>query len=83
MNDIFKPVGQPNTTTRAYLLKLNHPFQITNHGQKSIFYKAPITWNNLSNFQKITENLTLINTNLKYVLFHRISNETNDINSYF
>ena len=23
MNDVFKPVGQPNTTTRASLLKLN------------------------------------------------------------
>ena len=46
MNDIFKPAGQPNTTTRAYLLKLNQPFQKTNHGQKSISYKAPITWNN-------------------------------------
>ena len=83
MNDIFKPAGQPNTTTRAYLLKLNQPFQKTNHGQKSISHKAPITWNNLPNFQKLTENLTLINTNLKYVPFHRISNETNNINSYF
>ena len=83
MNNIFKPAGQPNTTTRASLLKLNQPFQKTNHDQKSISYKASITWNNLPNPQKITENLTLINTNLKYVLFHRISNKTNNINSCF
>ena len=83
MNNIFKPAGQPNTTTRVSLLKLNQPFQKTNHGQKSISYKAMITWNNLPNSQKITGNLTLINTNLKYVLFHRISNKTNNINSCF
>ena len=36
MNDIFKPAGQPNTTTRGSLLKLNQPLQRTNNGQKNI-----------------------------------------------
>ena len=55
MNDVFKPAGQPNTTTRASLLKLNQPFQTTNHGQNNIFYIAPIIWNNLPNSLKTTE----------------------------
>ena len=36
MNDVFKPVGQPNTTTRASLLKLNQPLRRANHGQNNI-----------------------------------------------
>ena len=32
MNDVFKPAGQPNTTIRASLLKLNQPLRRTNHG---------------------------------------------------
>ena len=55
MNDVFQPAGQPNTTTRASLLKLNQPFQTTNHGQNNIFYIAPIIWNNLPNSLKTTE----------------------------
>ena len=42
MNDVLKSAGQPNTTTRASLLKLNQPLQRTNHGQKNISYIAPI-----------------------------------------
>ena len=34
MNHVFKPAGQPNTTTRASLLKSNQPLRRTNHGQK-------------------------------------------------
>ena len=37
MNDVFKPAGEPDTTTRTSLLKLNQPLQKTNHGKKSIF----------------------------------------------
>ena len=36
--DVFKPAGQPNTTTKASLLKLNQPLRRTNHGQKNISY---------------------------------------------
>ena len=42
MNDVLKSAGQPSTTTRASLLKLNQPLQRTNHGQKNISYIAPI-----------------------------------------
>ena len=57
MNDVFKPAGQPNTTTRASLLKLNHPLRKTNHGQNNISYIVPIIWNNLPNSLKTTGNL--------------------------
>ena len=57
MNDVFKPTGQPNTTTRTSLLKLNQPLRRTNHGQNNISYIAPIIWNNLPNSLKATDNL--------------------------
>ena len=57
MHDVFKPAGQPNTTTRASLLKLNQPLQRTNHGQNNISYVGPIIWNNLPNSLKTTGNL--------------------------
>ena len=66
MNDVFKPVGQPNTTTRASLLKLNQPLRRTNHGQNNISYIAPIIWNNLPK-QQIT--LTLTNIELRSIFF--------------
>ena len=34
MDDVFKPAGQPNTTTTASLLKLNQPLRKTYHSQK-------------------------------------------------
>ena len=46
MNDVFQPAGQPNTTTRASLLKLNQPLRITNHSQNNNSYIAPNIWNN-------------------------------------
>ena len=46
MNDVFKPSGQSNTTTRASLLKLNQPLRRPNHGQNDISYIVPIIWNN-------------------------------------
>ena len=57
MNDVYNPAGQPNTTTRASLLKLNQPLRGTNHGQKNISYIVPIIWNNLPNTLKTTDNL--------------------------
>ena len=36
MNNVFKPAGQPNTTTRASLLKLKENLLRTNHGQNNI-----------------------------------------------
>ena len=50
MSDAFKSAGQPNTTTRAYLLKLSQPLQRTNHSQNNISYTAPSIWNNLPNY---------------------------------
>ena len=57
MNDVFKPVGQPNTTTRASLLKLNQALRRANHGQNNISYIGPIIWINLTNSLKTTNNL--------------------------
>ena len=47
MSDVFKAAGQPTTTTRATLPKLNQPLRKTNQGQEIISYIAPIVWNNL------------------------------------
>ena len=55
--NVFKPAGQPNTTTRASLLKLNQPLRRTNHGQNNISYIALIIWNNLPNSLKTTDSL--------------------------
>ena len=65
MNHVFKLAGQPNSTTRASLQKLNQPLQKTNHGQKSISYIAPIIWNNLPNSLKTTENLNIYKYRIK------------------
>ena len=83
MNDVFKPVGQPNTTTRASLLKLNQALRRTNHGQNNISYIGPIIWNNLPNSLKTTGNLNTYKHRVKEHFFHRIRNEANNIYSYF
>ena len=61
MNDVFKPAGQPNTTTSASLLKLNQTLRRTNHGQNNISYVL----NNLPNSLRATDNLNL-NLNLYF-----------------
>ena len=82
MNDVYKPAGQPNTTTRAPLLKLNQPLRRTNHGQNNISYIAPIIFNNLLN--ATTDNLSTYNKHrVKEHFFHRIRNEASNIYSYF
>ena len=83
MNDVFKPTGQPNTTTRASLLKLNQPLRRTNHGQNNISYIAPIIWNNLPNSLKTTDKLNTYKHRVKEHFFRRIRNEVNNIYSYF
>ena len=83
MNDVFKPAGQPNTITRASLLKLNQPLRRTNHGQNNISYVGPIIWNNLPNSLKTTGNLNTYKHRVKEHFFHRIRNEANNIYSYF
>ena len=74
MIDVFKPAGQPNTTTRASLLKLRQPLRRTNHGQNNISYIAPIIWNNLPNSLKTTNNLNTYKHRVKDHLLHRIRN---------
>ena len=69
MNDVFKPAGQPNTNTRASLLKLNQPLRRTNHGQNNIFYIALIIWNNLTNSLKTTDNLNAYKHRVKAHFF--------------
>ena len=81
--NVFKPVDQPNTTTRASLLKLNQPLRKTNYGQKSISYIGPVILNNLPNSLKTTEHLNTYKHRVKEHFFHRIKNEANNIYSYF
>ena len=83
MSDVFKPAGQPNTTTRASLLKLSQPLQRTNRHQNYISYIASIVWNNLLNSLKETDNLNTYKHRVKEHVFHRIGNEANNIYSYF
>ena len=78
-NDVFKPAGQTSATTRESLLKLNQPTRRTNHGQKNIFYTAPIIWNNLPNSLKTTNNLNTNKHRVKEHFFLRIMNEKNNI----
>ena len=83
LSDVFKPAGQPNTTTRASLLKLRQPLRRTNHDQNNISYIAPIIWKNLPNSLKTTGNLNAYKHGVKEHFFHRIRNEMNNIYSYF
>ena len=70
MNDVFKPAGEPNTTTTAFLLNLNQPLGRTNHGQKNIFYIAPNIWKNVPNSRKTTDNLNTYKHRFKEHFFH-------------
>ena len=83
MSDVFKSAGQPNTITRASLLKLSQPFRRTNHCQNNISYITPIVWNNLPNSLKTTGNLNTYKHRVKGHFFHRIRNEANNRYSYF
>ena len=78
MGDVFKPAGQPNTTTRASLLKLIQPLRRTNPGEINISYIAPIIWNNLPNSLKTTDNLNSYKHRVKEPFFHRLRNEANN-----
>ena len=83
MKDVFKPVGQLNTTPRASLLKLNQPLRKTNHGQKNISYIASIIWNNLPNSLNATDSLNAYKHRAKENFFHRTKNEANNVYRYF
>ena len=83
MNDVFKLAGQPNTTTKASLVKLNQTLRRTNHGQNNTSCIAPIIWNNLPNFLKTTDNLNTYKHRVKEHFCHQIRNEANNIYSYF
>ena len=70
MKDVFKPADQPNTTTRASLLKLNQLLQRPNHGQNNISCLTPIIWNNLPNSSgKQPIILTLKSSELRSIFF--------------
>ena len=83
LNDVFKPAGQPNATTRVSLLKLNQPLRRTNHGQNNISYIALIIWNNLPNSLKTTDNLNTYKHRVTEHFFHRIRNEASNVYKYF
>ena len=83
INDVLKQTGQPNTTTRASLPKLNQPLRRTNHCQNNVSHIVPITWNNLANFQKTIDNLNTYKHKVKEHFFHRIRNQASNICSYF
>ena len=82
MNDVYKPAGKPSTTTAASL-KLNQPMRQNNHGQQSMFYTAPIILNYLLNSPKTRENLINYKDRVNQHFFDRISNEANNIYSYY
>ena len=67
MND---HTDQPNTTTTASLLKLNHPLRRISHGCNKIFYIAPIIWDNLPNSLRATDNLKTYKYRVKEHFFH-------------
>ena len=69
MSDVFKPAGQPSSTTRASLMKLSQPLRITNHGQNNISYIAPVIWNNLPNSLKTIGNLNAYKHRVKEHFF--------------
>ena len=69
INDVFKPASQPNTTTRASLLKLNQPLQRTNHGQNNISCIASIICNNLPNSSKTIDKLNTYKPGIKEHFF--------------
>ena len=69
MNDVFKPVGQPNNIARASVLKLNQPLRNTNYGQNNISYIASIICNNLPNSLKTTDNLNTYKHRVKKHFF--------------
>ena len=57
MNDVFKPFGQNNTTTRVSLLTLNQSLRKSNCAQNILSHIASNISNKLLDFMKITENL--------------------------
>ena len=57
VSNVFKPTGQPNTPTRASLLKLNQPLRVTDHGQKTMSRVASIIWSDLLISLKTADNL--------------------------
>ena len=56
-SEVFKQAGHPNTNTRVSFVKLNQPYQNTNHGQKAISYLLPNIWNSLPVSLKATDGL--------------------------
>ena len=81
MNNEFKPAGQPNTTTRASLLKLKQHLLRTNHGQNNISSIASIIWNNLPNSLLTTDNLNTYKHRVKEYFFSL--NTNTELNSIF
>ena len=68
-NNEFKPAGQPNTTTRASLLKLKEHLLRTNHGQNNISSTTSIIWNNLPNSLLTTDNFNTYKHRVKEYFF--------------
>ena len=83
MNDVFKPVGHPDSNTRASFLKLNQHLRNTNHGQKTLFYMTPYIWNSLPVSLKATEGLNTFKHRKKKHFLHRMKNHEINIYSYF
>ena len=80
MSDVFKAAGQPTTTTRATLPKLNQPLRKTNQGQEIISYIAPI-----GIIYKFPKNDRIYSTykELRSIFFHRINNKASSIYNQF
>ena len=88
MNDVFKPVGNSSTNTRASFIKLIQPLRNTNYGQKTPSYLAPNTWNSLPVSLKATDGLNTYKDKIKKNFLSKIKNNESDIyiaisNNYF
>ena len=70
MNDVFKLADQNTTATRTSLFKLSQPLQKTSHGQKSLSFVAPSTWNKLPDFLKTTNNANMFKHRVKYYCYY-------------
>ena len=65
------------------LLCLSQSLRKTDHEQKSLSYVAPSIWNKLSDFLKTTDNANTYKHRVKKQFFQRMSNEENNVYSYF
>ena len=83
VNNGFEQRTSSMSLNFAKSLKLNQSMRKNNHGQKSMFYTAPIILNYLLYSPKTRENLISYKDRVNQHFSDRISNEANNIYSYY